>query len=109
MLVLGFAVLSFTVALGSCLIGGKFYRHAVVHGLSGALGLGAICLAFGHGPLTGKFAGDVVVLLGAALAGGLTMVVLARRGMARPALLVALHGMAGGLGYLLMFGFVFGH
>ncbi len=108
MLVLGFCVLSLTVALGACLAAGRFTRAALLHGGSGLAGLAAIALAVWRGTLRGPFAIDALVLLTAAFCVGAVFYVLALKRRPRPGLAVLLHGMAGGLAYLLLAGFVFG-
>ena len=108
MLVLGFCALSLGVALGACLLTGRFYRVALVHAAAGLTGLVAIAASMRQGGLRGPFAWDALVLLAAAFAGGLFLYGLRYRRRPRPGLVVALHATAGGLAYLLLSGFVFG-
>jgi hypothetical protein len=101
------AALSLAVLLGACILAGVLRRGALVHGFSGALGLTFLVLAWRQAELSGPFAGDAVVLLGAGLCGGLLIGVLHRLGRPSPGLLLFLHASAGGLAYLLLAGFVF--
>ncbi len=102
MKLISFALLSLTVLLGACLLAGRLYRARLVHGLCGAAGLAALLLAFRAGTLSGPFAADALGLAAAALLGG---IYLALRGRGT-GLVVLLHGLAGGLAYLLLAGFV---
>jgi hypothetical protein len=108
MLGLCFAILSLTVLLGLCLLAGRLYRAATIHGLGGGIGLVLLLSVLRRGGLAGPFAVDSAVLLAGAFAGGLTLWLLSRRGRARPQLLIFLHATAGGLAYLLLAGFAFG-
>ena len=109
MLFFGFCALSIAVGLGGALAAGRFRRAAVAHGVAGLAGLGAITLALDHGGFRGAFAWDAVVLAAGAALGGIVLYGLGRGRRARPGLLVTLHAMAGGLAYVLLAGFVFGH
>ena len=102
LLTTSFALLSLAVVLGALLLGGQALRARPVHGLLGAAGVAAACLAALQGGLRGGFGGAVLGLLLVALCGG---VVLWRGG--RLGLVVFLHVMAGGVAYLLLIGVVF--
>ncbi len=106
MLAMCFAALSVTVLLGGLLVAGWARRLAVVHGAFGAMGTVALGLALRRAALHGPFAWDAFALAVAALAGGIAMWTVWRRGR-RPGLVVFLHASAGGLAYLLVAGFVF--
>jgi hypothetical protein len=106
MLTASFAILSLTVGLGACLAAGRLHRMALIHGLSGAAGLVFLLLALRAHALRGPFATDAAALAGLALLGGGALAAFTWRGLARPALVVLLHGLAGGLAYLLLAGFV---
>ncbi len=108
MLAFSFAILSLTVILGACLVAGRLYRAAFVHGGSGAAGLLLFLWVLKAGGIGGPFAIDAAVLLAAALGGGVTLWALSRSGRGRPALVVFLHASAGGVAYLLLAGFLFG-
>ncbi len=84
------------------LLAGGARRAAPMHGLCGAAGAVAACLAAMRGGLHGTFSGAVLGLLLAALCGGLFV----WRGW-RSGLVVFLHVVAGGVAYLLLIGAVF--
>jgi hypothetical protein len=99
-----FCLLSLAVGLGACLVAGRLYRAALVHGLAGLGGLAALCVALARGALRGAVALDTAVLLAAAALGGVVLYALGRARRPRPGLVVLLHAMAGGLAYLLLAG-----
>ncbi len=109
MLGASFALLSIAVPLGGLMLAGKLQRLAILHGLAGAAGLALLILAWRHAQLQGPFALDALVLLAGALCGGLLIAALIWRKRPIPGLILALHAAAGGLAYLLLAGFVFGH
>ncbi len=108
MLILSFYALCLTVALGAFLAAGYLRRAALLHAASGLTGLAALWVAVSRARLSGPFAWDALGLVAAAFAGGGLLYVLARRRKPRPGLLVFVHAIAGGLGTLLLAGFVFG-
>jgi hypothetical protein len=103
-LLISFALLSIAMLLGGLLVSGRARRWTVLHGGCGGLGALALAVAMGNKALSGPFATDALVLVGLAFAGGLGLATLARG--SRPALVVFLHATAGGLGTLLLAGFV---
>ncbi len=107
MLVTSLALLSLAVGLGSLLLAGRARRGAIIHGVAGGAGLGVLAVAWRAGVPHGPVGWDVLGLLVAALAGGLCLATVWRRGR-RPGLAVFLHAMAGGLAYLLLAGFMLG-
>ena len=106
MRILCFLALSVTMALGGLLLAGRARRWTLLHGVCGAVGAASLVLALGSGALNGTFALDAAVLAVLALAGGLSLATIWRRGR-RPGLVVFLHASAGGLAYLLLAGFIF--
>ena len=108
MLTLSFCALCLTVTLGTFLAAGHLRRAALLHGAAGLAGLVAFWIALSHAAIGGPFAWDGLGLVAAAFAGGVVLYVLARRRRPRPALLVFVHAVAGGLGTLLLAGFVLG-
>ena len=109
MLTYCFILLSIAMVLGGCLLAGKLGRLAVVHGAAGAAGLVLLVVAWRHARLSGPFALDALVLLAAGFCGGLLIATLKWRQRPAPGLLLILHATAGGLAYLLLAGFLFGH
>ncbi len=109
MLVTSFAFFSLAVLMGALLLAGRLQKAPVVHGASGAIGLALLIRAWWRGILSGPFALDAIVLLSAGFCGGLLIALLHRQGRPSPGLLLFLHASAGGLAYLLLAGFVFGH
>jgi hypothetical protein len=108
MLMVCFAILSMTVGLGAVLVAGRRGWLAMIHGVSGAAGLAVLALAFRRGLLNGKLALDVLVLLAAGFCGGLLMASYGWRRRRPPGLVLLLHAFAGGVAYLMLFGFAFG-
>ena len=106
MLAFSFLSLCFAVALGAFLAAGRLRQLALPHGAAGLAGLAALSLALSRGTLRGPFAWDALGLVAAAFAGGLLIYALAYRRKPRPGLLVFVHAIAGGLGTLLLAGFV---
>ncbi len=100
-----FALLFTAVLLGGLLVSGRARRFALLHGGCGGLGALALLQALTARELSGPFATDAVVLVGLAFAGGLGLATLSRQ--TRPGLVVFLHASAGGLGTMLLAGFVF--
>jgi hypothetical protein len=109
MLRLSFVILSATVAMGGYLLARGRPGLPILHGASGAAGLVALILALRGRALSGVFAQDAAWLLGAGLCGGLAIATFKARGRPVPGLVLLLHATAGGLAYLLLAGFVFGH
>jgi hypothetical protein len=108
MLAIAFVVLSATVAMGAYLLVRGRPGLPILHGASGAAGLAALVLAL-RGRSMGIFAQDAAWLLAAGLCGGLAIATFKARGRPTPGLLLVLHATAGGLAYLILAGFVFGH
>ena len=116
MLDLAFGITSAAVVLGAMLIlahqrGRPFARISstalgITHGLIGAIGITALILAWFEGDLLGKSALDALILLGAALLGGLTIATLAWRRGRVPGALIATHAAIAAFGYLLLAGFI---
>ena len=108
MLVLSFGALCLTVALGALLASGRLRRAALLHGAAGLAGVVALWIAVSRARLSGPFAWDTLGLVSTAFAGGVLLYALACRRRLRPGLLVFVHAIAGGLGTLLLAGFVLG-
>jgi hypothetical protein len=118
MLWLMFGVLSAAALLGAALLvahqrGRAFAAISMsslgaTHGALGAVGVVVLLLAWREGDVVGKGAVDALILLGAGLAGGLTIAGLTwKRGRASGGL-IAMHALAAGLGYLLLAGVILG-
>jgi hypothetical protein len=109
MLAVSFVILSATVGMGAYLLARGRPGLPMLHGASGAAGLVALVLALRGHALSGVFAQDAAWLLAAGFCGGLAIAIFKARGRPAPGLLLLLHATAGGLAYLLLAGFVFGH
>jgi hypothetical protein len=104
-----FAFLSCTVVLGFYLWTNRTKRLGIVHGSCAAAGLLTLALAMRRHPVAGVLAQDAIWLIGLGFCGGLFIAWQAFHGRAVPGLAFLLHATAGGLGYLLLAGLVFGH
>lgn len=112
MLWVSLGALSVAVLLGMALAvmhvrpgGGRVLaRVGLLHGGVGALGVAAMLVALRQSVL-GALGWDAVALLTAALLGGGTYYVLARRGRP-PGLLLVLHGALAFIGYVLLAGYL---
>jgi hypothetical protein len=109
MLGFSFGILSCTVVLGLYLWTNRTRRLGLIHGSSAAAGLLTLFLALRGHPISGTLAQDAVWLIALGFCGGLFIAWQGMHGRAAPALVFLLHGTAGGLGYLLLAGLVFGH
>ncbi len=109
MLAIAFVILSATVAMGAYLLARGRPGLPILHGASGAAGLVLLVFALRAKALSGVFAQDAAWLLAAGLCCGLGIATFKARGRPTPGLLLLLHASAGGLAYLLVAGFVFGH
>jgi len=108
MLIVCFAILSVTVSLGAVLVAGRRGWLPIIHGVSGAAGLAVLALAFRAGALSGKLGVDILVLLAAGFCGGLLLASYGWRRRRPSGLVLLLHAFAGGVAYLMLFGFAFG-